>query len=204
MKNSNEKDAQNSTTENAAKEQNPAEKGMRDLFLSELKGAYWTEKAMVKALPEMIKQTSSHRLRKTLEGHLEITKKQVTAMEDVFSLAGGKAEAVKNEAASELVKEAEKKREKNEPEMVTDSRVILAALRLEHYEIATYGTLCSFAKNFGENHAAALLHKILDEEKDANEKLSEIVESIQFEMAEVTGGNHHPLAAKKKSKEELN
>ncbi len=161
-----------------------AAQGLRDLFVDELKDIYWAEKALVKALPKMIKNASSEELITALKGHLEVTQKQVTRVEQVFEAIGEKAEAKKCEAMEGLIKEAEEIMESTEVGVVRDAGIISAGQKVEHYEIATYGTLCSFAKTLGEDKAASLLAETLSEEKEADEKLTEIAEStINVEAA---------------------
>lgn len=119
-----------------------------------------------------------------LTGHLEVTKEHIIRLEEVFSSIGEKAEAKKCEAMTGLIKEAEEIMEGTEKGVVRDAGIILAGQKVEHYEIATYGTLSSFAKTLGENDAAELLQKTLTEEKEADAKLSEIAESsINVEAA---------------------
>ena len=155
-----------------------AAKGLRDLFINELKDIYWAEKALTKAIPKMIKNASAPELVDALTGHLEVTKEHVTRLEEVFNSISEKAVAVKCEAMAGLTKEAEEIMEQTEEGVVRDAGIISAGQKVEHYEIATYGTLCSFAKTLGEHDAAALLQQTLDEEMEADEKLSEIAESV--------------------------
>ena len=163
---------------NQVKAKSGAAHGLRTLFVNELKDIYWAEKALVKALPKMIKNATADELVKALTGHLEITKEHVTRLEEVFSCLSEKAEAIKCEAMEGLIKEAEDIMENTEEGMVRDAGIILAGQKVEHYEIATYGTLRSFAKTLGEDEAADLLEETLEEEKEADEKLSKIAESF--------------------------
>ncbi len=157
-------------------EKNGVAQGLRDLFIAELKDIYWAEKILTKAIPKMIKKTTDGGLLKALTGHLEVTKKHVKRLEDVFAVIDEKAVAKKCEAMAGLVKEAEEIMESTEEGMVRDAGIISAAQKVEHYEIATYGTLCTFAKTLGEHDAAEILLETLNEEKEADEKLSEIAE----------------------------
>lgn len=151
--------------------------GLRDLFVDELKDIYWAEKALTKAIPKMIKNATDEELSEALTGHLEVTKNHVMRLEDVFAAIGEKAVAKKCEAMAGLVKEAEEIMESTKEGMVRDAGIISAGQKVEHYEIATYGTLCAFAKTLGEDDAAKMLQETLDEEKEADEKLSAIAES---------------------------
>ncbi|MDF2449791.1 MAG: hypothetical protein K0R26_2295 [Bacteroidota bacterium] len=154
-----------------------AAKGLRDLFENELKDIYWAEKALTKAIPKMIKNASSEELVDALNEHLQVTEEQVSRLEEVFEAIGVKAQAKKCEAMAGLIKEAEEIMQDTEKGDVRDAGIISAGQKVEHYEIATYGTLCAFARILGEDKAAALLSDTLDEEKEADEKLSEIAES---------------------------
>lgn len=159
------------------KSKSNATKGLRDLFEKELKDIYWAEKALTKALPKMIKNASSEELVDALNDHLQVTEEQVTRLEDVFESIGMKALAKKCEAMAGLIKEAEELMEEIEKGDVRDAGIILAGQKVEHYEIASYGTLCAFARILGEDKAASLLYDTLEEEKDADVKLTEIAES---------------------------
>ncbi len=159
--------------------------GLRELFEAELKDIYWAEKALTKALPKMIKNASSEELITALEEHLAVTEEQVTRVERVFEVIGTKAQAKKCEAMAGLIKEGEEIMKDTEKGVVRDAGIISAAQKVEHYEIASYGTLCAFAKTLGENEAASLLEETLNEEKEADGLLSEIAESsINAEAAE--------------------
>ena len=190
MKTTATKSAQNGTRKhgkaNGGKAKPDTAQGLRDLFVEELKDIYWAEKALTKAIPKMIKNTTAPQLIEALTGQLEVTKEHIARLEEVFSSIGEKAVAKKCEAIEGLTKEAEEIMQDTEKGMVRDAGIILAGQKVEHYEIATYGTLCTFAKTLGENDAASLLHETLEQEKEANEKLSEIAESfINAEAAAV-------------------
>lgn len=162
---------------------NGKEKGLRELFENELKDIYWAEKALTKAIPKMVKKATSEELIEALENHLEETKGHVERCEKAFELLDKTASAKKCEAMAGLTKEAEEIMESSEEGMVRDAGIISAAQKVEHYEIATYGTLCAFAKTLGEDKIAELLEKTLSEEKGANDKLTEIAESSINEEA---------------------
>jgi len=179
----NHSDAENQSNGHAAKSKTDVAQGLRALFVNELKDIYWAENALIKAIPEMSKNATSKELVTALTGHLEETKAQVTRLEEVFSLVKEKVEAKKCEAMAGLVKEAEEIMKSTEKGMVRDAGIILAAQKVEHYEIATYGTLLSFAKTLGEDQAADLLQKTLSEEMGADVKLTEIAESFVNEEA---------------------
>ena len=152
--------------------------GIRDLFTDELKNIYWAEKALVKALPKMIKNASSDELILALTEHLEVTLVQVNRLEEVFASIDIKPQSKKCETIEGLIKEANEIMQNTKKGIVRDAGIILAGKKVEHYEIATYGALYSFAKILGEDDAASLLRETLNEEKEADEKLFEIAESF--------------------------
>lgn len=163
---------------NVEKKDTAVSNGLRELFVDELKDIYWAEKALTKAIPKMIKNATTDELIEALSGHLDATLEQVKRLEDVFISIGEKPQAKKCEAMEGLIKEATEIMQNTEKGMVRDAGIILAGQKVEHYEIATYGTLCHFAKTLGEEEAATLLQETLNEEKEADEKLSEIAESF--------------------------
>ena len=170
-------------TTTSSKTTSGKEKGLQQLFQNELRDIYWAEKALTKAIPKMIKNATSEDLKEALENHLEETKGHVERCEKVFELLGKPASAKKCEAMAGLTKEAEEIMESTEDGMVRDAGIISAAQKVEHYEIASYGTLCAFAKTLGENEVVKLLEKTLNEEKEANDKLTQIAESSVNEEA---------------------
>ena len=159
--------------------------GLRSLFEDELKDIFWAEKALTKAIPKMIKNATSQELVEALEDHLEVTKGHVERCEQVFEILGKAARAKKCEAMEGLTKEAEEIMSSTEEGVVRDAGIISAAQKVEHYEIASYGTLCAFAKTLGENEIADLLQQTLNEEKEADQTLTSVAESsINVEAAE--------------------
>jgi ferritin-like metal-binding protein YciE len=157
--------------------------GLSDLFIDELRDIYWAEKALVKAIPKMIKNATSQDLTDALQDHLEVTKGHVERCEKVFEMLGKPARAKKCEAMEGLTKEAEEIMNSTEDGVLRDAGIISAAQKVEHYEIATYGTLCAFAKTLGKNDIADLLEQTLREEKEANNTLTDIAESSINEEA---------------------
>lgn len=154
------------------------ESKFKQLFVDELKDIYWAEKHLVKALPKMSKGATSKKLVKAIEKHLEETKEHVKRIEDVFEILGIKAEAKKCEAMAGLVKEAESIMEDTKKDtMVRDAGIITASQKVEHYEIASYGTLVAFAKKMDMIDAADILSKTLEEEKKTDVSLTKLAES---------------------------
>jgi len=178
-----------------------AAEDLRELFEEQLKDIYWAEKALTKALPKMAKNASSEELVAALNDHLEVTQNQVSRLEQVFEALGKKAQAKKCDAMEGLIKEGEGIMEETKPGAVRDAGIIGACQKVEHYEIATYGTLASFANLLGEAEAAELLEETLAEEKEADVTLTGIAESSinleandedsEDETAPSTNGRHN-------------
>ena len=155
------------------------------LFEDELKDIYWAEKALTKAIPGMIKNATSQELIDALSSHLAETEKQVSRVEQVFESIDKKAVAKKCEAMEGLIIEAKAIMESCEKGAMCDAGIISAGQKVEHYEIASYGTLRQFAETLGLTEAVSLLEATLDEEKAADEKLSEVATSaINIEAAQ--------------------
>jgi ferritin-like metal-binding protein YciE len=144
------------------------------LFEDELKDIYWAEKALTKAIPKMIKKATSDELIDALTAHLAETEEQVKRVEQVFESVNKKPVAKKCEAMTGLLKEAEEIMESCEAGAMCDAGIIAAGQKVEHYEIASYGTLRQFAETLELTEVAELLEKNLQEEKAANKKLSEV------------------------------
>lgn len=157
------------------------------LFEDELKDLYWAESALVKAIPKMIKNATSQELNNALTAHLEETKGHVTRLESIFSLIKVKAVAKKCEAMDGLIKEASDIMESCEEGSMRDAGIISAAQKVEHYEIASYGTLRQFAETLELTEVSQLLESTLKEEKDADLKLSDVaMDAINVDAAEVS------------------
>lgn len=155
------------------------------LFEDSLKDIYYAEKALVKALPKMTKKATSEELVDAMTSHLEETKEHVTRLEKIFSLIGKKAEAKKCDAMEGLLEEATSIMEECEEGSMRDAGIIAAAQKVEHYEIATYGTLRQFAETLGLTEAEGILATTLQEEKEADLKLSEVaMEAVNIDAAE--------------------
>lgn len=173
------------STEGKVKAKPSAAEGLRELFVDSLKDIYWAEKALTKALPKMAKNATSDNLIKTINDHLAVTEEQVKRLEKVFSLVGEKAVAKKCDAMEGLIKEGEGIMEETEAGPVRDAGIIAASQKIEHYEIATYGTLTAFATTLGEDDAVLLLEKTLAEEKEADILLTEAAyNTINFDANE--------------------
>jgi len=155
------------------------------LFEDELKDIYWAEKALVRALPKLLRNVTSEELYKVLEDHLTETEDQVTRVEGVFRSLGKEPKAKKCEAMAGLIREAEEIISHTEVGPMRDAGIISGVQKMEHYQIASYGTLRTFASTLGLDRAVSLLQENLDEERAADNKLSELaVSAINFEAAE--------------------
>ena len=151
---------------------------LQDLLLHDLRDLYNAENQLLKALPRMAKAASSPELRKAFEVHAKETKVQVTRLEKVFKALGEKARGKKCHAMEGLIEEGkELMAEDVEPE-VLDAGLIGAAQKVEHYEIASYGTARTYAQLLGNEEAARLLQETLDEEGETDKKLTALAESL--------------------------
>jgi ferritin-like metal-binding protein YciE len=147
-------------------------------FTDSLKDIYWAEKHLTKALPKMQKAATTEELKDAIENHLAQTEEHITRLEQVFEIIGKKAQAKKCDAMEGIVKEGNSIVEETEDGTMTrDVGIIMAAQKVEHYEIATYGSLVQLAKTMGFNDAADILQKTLREEKETDAGLSEIAEN---------------------------
>lgn len=154
------------------------ESALNELFIDELKDIYWAEKHLTTALPKMAKAATSNELRTAIENHLAETENHVTRLEQAFQSIGEKAVAKKCEAMAGLIKEGnEIVTETEKGSMTRDAGIISAGQKIEHYEIATYGTLKTLAGILGYDQAAELLEATLQEEKNADSTLTEVAEN---------------------------
>lgn len=151
---------------------------MEKLFTDTLKDIYWAEKALTKALPKLAKASTTTELTQAFEEHLTQTEEHIRRLEQVFELMGHKAQAKKCDAMEGLQKEAEEVIEETpEGSLTRDVGLIIAAQKVEHYEIATYGGLTTLANTFGMTEVAELLGRTLEEEKETDENLTYIAEN---------------------------
>jgi ferritin-like metal-binding protein YciE len=156
----------------------------KKLYVDELKDLYSAENQLVKALPKIAKAATSEQLRQGFEEHLEQTKGQVQRLETIFQSLNESPKGKKCMGMEGLVKEGSEVMEEDLEHAVLDAALIGAAQRVEHYEIAAYGTVCEFAKVLGETKHASLLEKTLEEEKQTDEKLTELAKEINAQANE--------------------
>lgn len=179
------KSKSSSSTSGQIKPKSNAADGLRELFIHGLKDIYWAEKALVKALPKMSKNADSESLVTAIEDHITVTEAQVRKVETIFELLGENAVAKKCAAMEGLIKEGEDIVHDSAPGAVRDAGIIGASQKIEHYEIATYGTLCAYAKTLEEDEVADILAELLNEEKEADMVLTDTAyNDINFEAAQ--------------------
>jgi ferritin-like metal-binding protein YciE len=157
---------------------------LRDLFLDELRDMYHAEGQMIKSLPRMAKKADSDELRSAFEEHLEETKKQHERLEEVFELFEEKPKTKVCKGMQGIIEEGKEMMQEDIDADVLDAALIASAQRAEHYEIAAYGTLRTYAQLLGEDEAAKILQEILDEEGTADKKLTKLAEQINVEAAQ--------------------
>ncbi len=160
---------------------------LQELYVGELRDLYDAEHQIIKALPKMISKTSSEELKNALTEHLEITRRQAERLEQIFENMGERAKAQKCKGMAGVIEEGNELLKEAEDEDVRDAAIIAAAQKVEHYEMSGYGTVRTWATLLGEEDAANLLEETLNEEKEADQKLTDIAESINVEARQGEG-----------------
>jgi ferritin-like metal-binding protein YciE len=150
---------------------------LEPLFVEELRDIYNAENQLIKALPKMAKAASSEELKSAFEEHLGQTRGHVERLEEIFEELGKPAKGKTCKAMKGLIEEGSEMMEEEGEDSVLDAGIIAAAQKVEHYEIASYGTVRAWAEQLGKDNAVDLLQQTLDEESEANEKLTELAES---------------------------
>jgi ferritin-like metal-binding protein YciE len=156
---------------------------MEDLFLEQIEDLYDAEKRLVKALPKMAEAVTSQSLRQALQSHLMETEGHVSRLENVFRILGKSAKGQTCDAMKGLISKGEDMISDTDASSLRDAGVIACANRVEHYEIAAYGSARTFAQTLGLREAATLLEQTLQEEKAADQKLTQLAESMVNEEA---------------------
>jgi len=164
-------------------------KTMEDLFLEEIRDLLDAEKQITKALPKLARATTSEELKNAFEDHLEQTRGHVERLERIFSSIGAKSGGVKCKGMEGLLKEGDEMIANTNPGPVRDAGLIAAAQRVEHYEMAGYGSARTFAQLLGRTDAADFLDQTLLEERETDEMLTEIAESMVNDRAAAESGN---------------
>jgi len=159
---------------------------LEDVFIDQLKDLHSAENQILKALPKMAKAASSPDLQRAFEDHLEQTREQVTRLDKVMELVGATGKAKKCKGMEGLIEEGkEVLDEKDEASPAAlDAALIAAAQRVEHYEIAAYGTVCTYAKQLGAREALELLKETMNEEEETDKRLSQIASTVNLQAAE--------------------
>lgn len=161
---------------------------VRQLYIDELRDLYNAETQLVKALPKMAKASSNDELRQAFEEHLRQTSEHVSRLEQIFEMLDEKATGKKCLGMDGLVKEAAETMKEDYEDAVMDAGIIGAAQRVEHYEIAGYGTVRTLAGLLGEDEHVNLLEQTLEEEKQTDQKLTELAENINSQSMETVEG----------------
>jgi len=157
---------------------------LRQLYIDELKDLYSAETQMVKALPKLAKASSDGELRRAFEEHLRQTSEQVSRLEQIFEMLDEKPTGKKCLGMEGLVKEGSETMKESYSDSIKDAALIGAAQRVEHYEIAGYGTVRAFAELLGEDEHVSLIQETLEEEKQADQLLTTLAEQINSQAAE--------------------
>ncbi|PYJ36910.1 MAG: ferritin-like domain-containing protein [Verrucomicrobia bacterium] len=151
---------------------------LKTLYIDELRDLYNAENQLLKALPKMAKGASSEDLKDAFEKHLEQTKSHVERLEEVFQEIGETPKGKTCKAMKGLIEEGSEILKEDGEESVIDAGIIVAAQKVEHYEIASYGSVRTFAQLLGKDRSAELLQTTLDEESETNETLNQLAEEI--------------------------
>ena len=166
---------------------------LQKLFVDQLNDMYYAEKELLKALPKMKEATTTEELEDAFDTHIKQTERQVKRLEKVFQLIGKKAQGKKCEAMDGLIEEGKSIMEETEEGTMTrDAALIIAAQKVEHYEIATYGGLVALARTMSLNRAGDILEKTLQEEEETDHLLTDIAEAYINVQAEQEGDYEWP------------
>jgi len=157
---------------------------LRDLWIDELKDLFNAENQILKALPKMVKAATDKDLRAAFEEHLEQTRGHVERLEEIFSSIDETGGGKKCKGMEGVIAEGKEMLDMDLPEPVGDAALIAAAQRVEHYEIAAYGTARTYAEILGEEEAMGLLEQTLEEEKETDERLTAIAQTVNPEAAQ--------------------
>ncbi len=156
---------------------------LKDLYVAQIEDIYYAEKQITKALPKMAKKATNPELQAGFLKHLQETEGQIARLEEVFASLGIKPKAEKCEAITGIIKEAEEMMEESKTSEVLDAAMIAAAQKVEHYEMATYGTLAEYARTLGFKDQEKLLRATLKEEEACDQTLTQLAETNVNEMA---------------------
>jgi len=167
----------------ANKNADAPEKNLNDLFLHTLKDVYYAEKQILRALPRMVKAAQTDELKSALETHREETNGQIERLEQVFQILGKRAQGVPCEAIQGILEEGKEVMEDFGKSPAADAGIVAAGQAIEHYEIARYGTLKTWANQLGMKDAVKLLDQTLQEEKKTDQLLTKLAETVENQRA---------------------
>jgi ferritin-like metal-binding protein YciE len=167
-----------------SEEGNEMSNDLHKLFLDELADIYNAEQQLTKALPKLAKTAKNDALREAFQQHLEETENHISRLDQVFETLGESMKRKKCKGMEGLLEEGEEVISEQKNSEALDAGLIISAQKVEHYEIASYGSLCSWAEQMGHSDALELLRQTLDEEKAADEKLTEVAETVANTQAE--------------------
>jgi ferritin-like metal-binding protein YciE len=170
---------------------------LQELYVEQLKDLYDAEHQIIKALPKMIAETTSSDLKDALTEHLDVTKTQASRLEQIFEALGEKAKAEKCKGMQGVIQEGSDLIQEIKDENVRDAAIIASAQRVEHYEMAGYGTARTYASLLDDENAAQLLQETLDEEKEADSKLTALAEDINV-SAPARSATEKPASSRKR------
>jgi len=151
---------------------------LQQLFVEQLRDLYDGEQQITEALPKLIGKASNQELKSALQEHLQVTRQQIARLEQIFTQLGQKPSGETCKGMKGVIAEGDSLVSKGNDPAVIDASIITSAQRVEHYEIAGYGTVKTYARQLGQNSWAQVLQQILNEEKEADQKLTQIAETI--------------------------
>jgi ferritin-like metal-binding protein YciE len=154
---------------------------LQQLFVEQLRDLYDGEQQITEALPKLIEKASNPELKSALQEHLNITKQQISRLDSIFNKLDEEPSGESCKGMKGVIKEGDDLVSKADDPAVRDASIITSAQRVEHYEIAGYGTVKTYARQLGKNEFAKILEQILNEEKEADQKLNQIAENVNIE-----------------------
>jgi ferritin-like metal-binding protein YciE len=166
------------TSSKTGKSRSAETKTINELFENQLQDIYWAEKELTKFMPQIVKKITSGEVVQVLQEHMKKTDKQIKRLDNIFEILGSTARGEKCEGMEGLIKEAQKITDTTDKGVIMDAFLIGAIQKMEHYEMASYGTLKALATIIGEFEVATLLGETLKEEKDADLKLTDVAENV--------------------------
>jgi ferritin-like metal-binding protein YciE len=158
---------------------------LQELFIEQLRDLYDGEEQITKALPKLIEKASNNDLKSALQEHLDVTHQQITRLDSIFQELGEKSSGETCKGMKGVLAEGDDLVSKGSDPAVTDASIITSCQRVEHYEMAGYGTVKTFARQLGLERVSQILNQILDEEKEADHKLTQLADSVNVQARKV-------------------